>query len=265
MRRLALSFLFLSLTSCANSALLQRVVHQAPDLLVILDKGKIGAASFSSPYHHPASISPTRLQKVLGSVKVQPHTGLLRSIISGEKKMQPLFDSETARLMSIRLSQALAEAGPSERVNFYHTLPKNSVTDSVTSGFLLVKEERLHLRINHYKAPLRKGSHPSSAGSGIPRSEMAKFAFTLSEDQYMARRNFRNAIGLTGTDPHWLVIDYTALSSLPAKDTFSEDSPPPVATKEVEERLRTLKRLLQEGLITEEEYTEKKRSILKDF
>lgn len=266
MRHFVLALFFLSLVSCTNKALLQRTVHQAPDLLIILDKGGGQASSLAPPYDHPATITPERLQLVLRSVKVQPRTGLLNSIISGEKKQRPLFDSETAQPIAIRLAQALAEAGPSERIDFYHTLPKNPHTNFITSGFLLVKGQQLHLRVNHYKVPLRKGFPPSSVGQGIPPSEKGKHAFAVSEADHMTHRRFRNVIGLTGSDPHWLVIDYAALSfPSPNPPSPSKVSPPPLSKKALEEKLRTLKRLRKEDLITEEEYLEKKRSILKNF
>ncbi len=266
MRHLVLATLFLLLVSCTNSALLQRTAHQAPDLLIVLDKGGGQASALSSSYDHPATISPERLELLLTSVKVQPRTGLLNSIISGDKKRRPLFDSETAQHLAPRFSQALAEAGPSERIDFYHTLPKDAHRVSITSGFLLVKGEQLHLRINHYKVPLRKDFPPSSVGKGILPSEQGKYAFALSEADYMVHRRFKNVIGLSGSDPHWLIIDYAALSSPPpSPPSPSEVSPVLSETKALEEKLRALKRLRKEDLITEEEYLEKKRSILKSF
>ncbi|HIE65380.1 MAG: SHOCT domain-containing protein [Nitrospira sp.] len=266
MRYLVLTFLFLSLVSCTNKAQLQRTVHQAPDLLVLLDKGGRQASSFSSPYDHPVAISPKRLQLLLSSVKVQPSTGLLNSIISGEKKRRPLFDSETAQAMAIRISQALAEADPSEQINFYHSAPENAHAVSITSGFILVKGKQLHLRINHYESPLRKSFPLTSVGKRIPPSEKGKYAFALSEADHMTHRRFKNLIGLVGSDPHWLVIDYAALSFPSPDPSFpSKDSSLPLSTKTLEEKLRTLKHLRKEDLITEKEYLEKKRSILKMF
>ena len=266
MRRRLFLFLFLFLSACASTLDLQRVVHQAPDLLVILDKREIQASpSFHAPYSHPAVISPSHLQQILESVTVQPRAGFLKSLFSGENKKRPLFNQETVQLMALQFSQALAKADPSERIDFFHTLPKNSVTDAVTSGFLLVKDKQLHLRVQHYQVPLRKGSHPSSVGRGIPNSEKAKFAFILSEGDHMAHRSFKNVIGLSGSDSHWLVIDYAAFSS-PSRESAPASLPLPKKNEsEVEERLRTLKHLWKEGLISDEDYIEKKKTILKAF
>jgi len=266
MRYMGLVLLFLSLVSCANKALLQQTVHQTPDLLILLDKGGDPAASVSSPYDHPVTISPKRLQLLLNTVKVQPRTGLLNSIISGEKKQQALFDSETARTIAIRISQALAEAEPSEQINFYHSAPRNTQTVSITSGFLLVKGEQLHLRINHYLSPLRKDTSPTSVGKGIPASEKQRYGFALSEGDHMTHRRFKNLFGIWGSDPHWLVIDYAALSFPSPKPSFSSEGLlPPLPTKTLEEKLRTLKDLREKDLITEKEYLEKKKSLLKNF
>lgn len=258
--------LFLSLISCSSKAQLQRTVHQAPDLLILLDKGGEKLSSFSSPYDHPATISAERLQLLLTSVEVQPRTGLLNSMISGKKKRKPLFDSETARDVAIRISQALSEADPSERINFYRSTPRNALTVSVTSGFLFVKGEKLHLRANHYLSPLRKGFPPTSVGKDIPPSEKGKYAFALYETEHMTHRRFKNVLGLSGSDPHWLVIDHAALTS-PSPDRIppSTASQTPLSTDVLAEKLRALKGLREENLITEEEYQDKKKSILEEF
>jgi len=256
MRHLTLLFLFTLISACAGHSNLQRVIHQEDGLIVVLDKGEIQASPpFNPPYQHPAAISPQDIQKVLEAVEVSPRGGILMSIFS-KKKAETLFPKRAAHLVATQLSQALSKADSSERVNFYQTRPLNSVKNAATSGFILVRDERIHLRLNHYKVPQRKGTPPSSIGQDIKPSESGRYRFSLLEKKGMTHRAYKGMLGLSGTDSHWLVIDYAHV------DEPKKRATPPTS---LEERLRVLKRLREEGLITEKEYIDKKQSILRDF
>ncbi|MBN4054545.1 SHOCT domain-containing protein [Nitrospira defluvii] len=260
MRHNLLLIWFFSLAACTGNAHFQRVVHEGTDHLVVLDKGEVSAMpSFLGPFQHPTTISPDVLQEILESVHVVPNKGILNALISGKDNILPLFDSDAVQLMSVQLSEALAKADVSEHARFYFAVPRNTSEVSLTSGFLLVKDKRLHLRINHYKVPHRKRNPFSTVGNGIPPSETMKYRFTLSENKQMAHRTFKNVFGFEGSDPHWLVIEYIGFTP------SSERIPLLETTERLEEKLRVLKRLKEERLISEEEYSEKKRSLLREF
>lgn len=261
MRHKFLLILSFSLAACAGNAHLQRITYDGVDHLIVLDKGKVPTSpSFLGPFQHPTMISPDLLQEILESVQVNPNGGILSALISGKDTIQPLFDSGAAQLISVQLSQALAKADPSERAIFYHAVPRNAAEVSLTSGFLLVKDKRLHLRIDHYKVPHRKRNPFPRVGNDILPSEMIKYRFALSENTQMAHRTFKNVFGFEGSDPQWLVIDY--LGFIPPS---IERTPSLEKNERLEKKLRVLKRLKEEGLISEEEYTEKKRSLLREF
>lgn len=246
------------IASCAGKSHLQRVVHQTSDSLVVLDKGELSVSpAFPPPYQHPQDLSPESLQRTLESVRVLPSSGFLNNLFSGKDKDRPLFDADTAEILSLQLSKALAKADPSERVTFYHALPASPSEVFVTSGFLLFQGDRLHLRVKDYRIPLRNGSPLTSVGNTLPPSEMSKYRFELSENKQMLHRRFQNVFGLEGTDAHWLVVDVHAPPDPPA--TSGETS------MGIVEKLRTLKRLKDEGLIDEEDYIEKKRTLLDGF
>jgi len=260
MRYLVFFSLLIWITACAGTSHLQRVAYQEDDLLIVLDQQAVSnAPDFEGPYAHPANISRSELKKILASVKVGPQTGMLMSLFSKDE-MRPLFDTGAADKVAEQFSRALADAAPHEKINFYQMKPHNKSNVFVTSGFLLVKAGKLHLRVNHYQVPLRKGRHPSRAGLGLKQSEKGRYAFELVEGKKMAYRSYKNVLGLPGADLHWLVIDYADFPD-PAVRPIEEAETP----ETLEERLRALKRFRDEGLITEEEYREKKQSLLKDF
>ncbi|HET6370316.1 MAG TPA: SHOCT domain-containing protein [Nitrospiria bacterium] len=280
-------FVLLLTVSCASGPPLRRVVHQESQLLVVLDRGEIHASpSVERAYDHPASIPPQILQVVLDSVLVQQNQGLLMSLIFGKKEKKSLLDPETSGALASELSKALSEAGPEERVDFYQTLPRDSVTVYVTSGLLFVKGERLYLHVDHYKAPLPKEDPPTEVDQERTSNpaEKKELEFELLEGPHQVHRKYRNWIGFTESDSRWLLIDYSALGSASSKEPSSVEqsessvpppspplpsspspSSPPALDGSLEEKLRTLKRLREEGLISEQEYIEKKRALLKDF
>lgn len=256
--------LFTLITACTSTSHLQRIAHEADELLLVLDQREISAnPAFEAPYDHPAEIAPADLEKILTSIQVKPDEGMLMSFFS-EKKRTRLFNSKTVSQTASELSKALALANPLEKVDFYQMSPLDEENVSVTSGFLLVKGGQLHLRIDRYNVPLLKGRHPSRAGLGLKPSEEGKYAFALAEGKQMTHRTYKNVFGLPASEAHWLVIDYADFP-----DQVLEPGTAPVSTEvaplTLEERLRTLKHLRDEGLITEEDYTEKKKTLLKDF
>lgn len=261
MRYVLFALLFMFTTACAGTSHLQRIVHETDELLLVLDQQKISAnPAFEAPYDHPAQIAPADLEKILASIQVKPDEGMLMSFFS-EKKRSRLFDPKTVSQAANEFSKALAKADPLEKVDFYQMLPLDEANVSVTSGFLLVKGGQLHVRVDRYKVPLVKGKHPSRAGLGLKPSEEGKYAFALSEGKQMAHRTYKNMFGLPGSEPHWLVIDYADFQN----QTAEPGTAPVSTTGALEERLRTLKHLRDEGLITEEDYAEKKKTLLKDF
>ncbi len=263
MRTLVFFSLFLSLSACAATSHLQRIVYQEDELLIVLDAQALSnVPDFEGPYAHPANIPPAEMKKILSSLKVGTQPGILMSLFSkGEAHL--LFDADATDKLAEQFSQALSKAKPLEKVNFYQMKPHDAVNLVVTSGFFLVKDGKLHLRVNHYNMPLRKGRHPSRAGLGLKQSEKGRYAFELLEGKQMAYRSYKNVLGLPGSDLHWLVIDYADFPD-PALQVPEPANIAPTA-KTLEERLRTLKHLRDERLITEEEYREKKQSLLKDF
>ncbi len=265
MRYTPVLLLCLLISACASGPSLQRTLHQEEALLVVLDQSPVSAQpDFETPYSHPAQISADDLENILGTIRTTPDKGMLMSLFS-KKDIKPLFPTETLPLVAAHISDALSKATPDERVNFYQTLPLNSANVLATTGFLLVKDNMLHLRVEHYKAPLRKGSHPSRTGMNIRPTEKGKYAFSLHEGQKMTHRSYKNVLGLSGSDPHWLVIDYTHFPAPGTETQVGSESPTLEPKKSLEERLRTLKHLKEEGLITEEEYNQKKQSLLKDL
>ncbi len=253
---------FILITACAGPSHLQRVALEEDDLLIVLDQQAIlDVPELEAPYAHPAQIPASEMKKVLASLKVGPQTGMLMSFFSKDET-NPLFAPNTTEKIAIRFSQALAEASPHEKINFYQMTPGDGNTVAVTSGFFLVKNGKLHLKVNHYQVPLLKGRHPSRAGLGLKQSEKGRYAFELVEGKKMAYRSYKNVLGLPGSDRHWLVIDYADFPNPESPTTVRSPALPPAT---LEERLRTLKRFRDEDLITEEEYREKKQSLLKDF
>ncbi len=263
MRIVAFLSLLIGISACTMPTHLQRVAHQEDELLIVLDQHPLSnLPDYEGPYAHPAKIPSADMKKILKSIKVGPQTGMLMSLFSKDE-LSPLFDADSTDKLAEQLSQALAEAAPLEKINFYQMKARNAAHVAVTSGFIFVKAEKLHFKVNQYEMPLRKGRHPSRAGLGLKQSEKGRYAFELLEGKKMTYRSYKNVLGLPGADRHWLIIDYADFPDPAVQMPETMNSQLRATT--LEERLRTLKHLRDEGLITDAEYSEKKQSLLKDF
>ncbi len=74
---------------------------------------------------------------------------MLMSLFSKDE-LSPLFDTDAVDGLAKQFSQALADATPLEKINFYQMKARDATHVAVTSGFILVKAGKLHLKVNQY-------------------------------------------------------------------------------------------------------------------
>jgi hypothetical protein len=124
---------------------------------------------------------------------------------------------------------------------------------------LFVKDDRLQFILGNYRYIAPSMISDTSVGLDNPLNTRDSGTATLVPGPFQTlhetdRRNLKN---------RWLLIDFKSL--LQNGEKAPSVVPVPETETSLEERLRTLKRLRDEGLITEEEYSQKKQDLLKEF
>lgn len=237
---------------------------------------------------HPLSLSPAMVTAVLRGVQVM-------SASTGEVTVGQVFTDEDSEFLSTQISAALSKAAKSQVVGF-RVRHGTDAGNETTGGILYVQGRLLHLTFTHYRAQQEQSGQAGSSPRLVP-NPMGLDTRQLTFIPELAQRTSRNEQpDVIETPPlASLVIDYEELAiasglqptptqSQPVRMGQSPDMPrrdqsiPAVvqeaparssatdpALPSIEDRLRVLKRLYDQALISEEEYRTKRGQLLDRF
>ncbi len=222
-------------------------------------------------FEHPFILTVPEWERLLAGIQVQSRKDTL--IFSPAKNPpESAFSSEQVAYLSQGLQQAFSRAHPDEFVVFGFSQSRSPSLTEITTGGWFVEGQRLHLVLANYRHsvsmthvrdqlwrdPLYSNSAPS-------------YGIVPGPNQSLGRQ--KGLVGFLSTEAPELVIDYKAqLETTPVQPSVLSpgkplDVPAPAGSIEssLEERLRVLKKLHDQGLITEDEYRDKKKQLLNRF
>ena len=210
-------------------------------------------------YQHPLSLSPQEIHRVIQTIQVQHGKGRLRQMVSrSESQIEPAFSVEEAERISVGLSKALAEAGSADRIHFQLKHPVVLYGADLTTGVVFVKDHRFQIILQTHRYAPRLGSYDQNARFKDPFTADYSQSLTIipGTDQELS------SAGTQEIRKRWLLIDYKNLLGRkpkpePEKTTRDDDA--------LENRLETLKRWKEKELITDEEYQENRKEVLRQF
>ncbi len=209
-------------------------------------------------YQHPVSLSPEEIHRLLQSIHIRYEVGILQRILSGSyKETQTAFSEEEITHMEAGISKALASAIPADQINFRLKHPRGIFTPSITTGVIYMKDDRFVVMLGNYQYIPLPDKNVGYGQFSDPLDTQGVQTVTIVpgpfQELYKSERSkLKN---------RWLLIDYKALLS----SSLEQQTKTPETPAGLEEKLNTLKRLRDQGLITEEDYQEKKKELLKEF
>jgi len=258
---LACGLVLVALLPAASAAALDgaQLVWAHDDEMVRLVAREAG----SRPSQHPARYDATALAEALAGVRLRR-----------EGEAMPLLRPADAQRLAQPLAQALAQAGPDQDVVFalQLSLPgalvgRNEVT---LAGRAFVAEDRLQLILGDlfrsvvapefYRSPVAERRvdrrlHPHVPGTRSSETVHEGVEFVPTPGVVL------NRVG-AGTRRDWLLIDVGTASMAREAPAPAVDAQQPARAASAEERLLQLRRLREQGLITDEEYQRKRREII---
>lgn len=203
----------------------------------------------SEPNQHPRVLPPEQLRSLLASLRV---------ITKG--KSQPLFVTDEIGDLIEPLSQAFAAAEPGDDLLLLSTTRRGDNVLAPATGLtarLFVQSEQLHVIVNDARLEFMGawiGTRISPRFNYGTRSKASEV--TLQSANGLVRRSDWQALPL-GAIAAAAPLPAPAAPAAPAHDNGFY--------QEQEQRLRGLKRLLEQGLISEAEYQQKRREILQSL
>lgn len=270
---LLLATLLPALPVCAATEAPGTVWQRGGEYVRLVDRG--GARGARND--HPVKIAPKTLAAILANLKVAPADDKPRDTVVNIElnKTIPLFSPAAAQRFGKALSAALNKAKPDEDIVFQgkdNTSLVGFVRKPVhTTGRMFWKGGRLHIIFGSvHKGIVKRWVFGREAGLANPPHE-AERGVTLANPGYRVAltpgvRHARTRGGKTRTD--WIVIDPDIALTAPADEPAASARPAAGRRADaplLEDRLRRLKKLRRDGLITERAYQRKVRRILDEL
>ena len=260
--------------SCLGLSRVEAPVHEEPDRFVRVE-ARYGDADPQAltRFNHPFELGGKEWARILDNVWVQYEPGVL-ALVSPKEPSTPAFTSDEIAFLSKWLSKAFKHVHPDEWVVFGLTKRRSPDLTEITTGGWFVQGDRLHLRLANYRHAVTMASVRNQLWDDPLLSMGDRYYSFASGDFQSATLVGGGPLGdLRGTSVPQLVMDYKSLLGPPptAKPVQVPDVPKSSVAPERDrvgdsaQKLRELKQLRDEGVITEEEYRTKKRQLLERF
>lgn len=282
---LILSVVFLS--ACASTKLLRKTVVKQHEFAISLEQHQTNGVTTPQKYEHPYDLDFAVIEKLLGDMSYTETFGLMN-----KKKNSPVFQTVEIDRLAPALAKALAKAGASERIRFITFNNEKSLIFSIsrkTEGIIFVdrtgqlniafnfinsnrrSSESSALRYNYSNVdPLTIKASDTPISSTAPYAVLHKFATGKIAPMWVAADLDRlKESADSATEPAIRTIEEPP-SAVAAKKRASD---PPVkrtapsevsgeTLKDIKIKLKYLKELRDEGLISEKDYNAKKMELL---
>lgn len=240
---------------------------------------------------HPVELNAEEISTVLGLLKIRG-----KDDHGSGKKPKPVFPIQQADMLGRYLAKGLENAKPDQDIVF--ALEKSGTRllglkrdRFFVAGRAFYKDHKLNVIIGDYDRPRDEGYEAAYDPTHVG---IVRYNFDHGS-RSKSSKGFKKAIvKVDGVENkqlektqrgNWLVIDVKAASEADARMTSlrkqeemakkreelretlgsDETGRPKSATRSLEERFITLKRLRDKGLITDEEYAQKRKQMLNDL
>ena len=255
-------FLLLAILCTSCAAKIKNVVIEDDDpehiwLQYMVDKDD---QIMKQGFAHPAQIAPERMRDMLSELAYEEYNFM------AWRKAGPVFSEREASRLATALTEALAQATADQWVHFAVTDMKQELlfkTKHLTDGICYVKDNKLNIVLGNmnlelinqdrdlYRADPRDRVYTDSKRLALKPDQGIDAPPIVPGDKWLekARRN-------------WVRID---LATFAPTVSAEEATPTPEPVKDTAARLQELKDLLDKGLITQEEYEQKRKEILGDL
>ena len=275
-------------SACTSTKWVRTTVAEQYTFNVTLEQQQEKGIVIQQKYAHPYEIDISDLEKLMGDLKYIEKSGLMRT-----EKQSPVFQAVEIDRLAPVLALTLAKADASQRIRFTSFNQGDFLIFSVsrkTEGVIFIEPAgRLNIAFNY----INSNRQPSETTAINPNySSVDPLKIKTSDTTVSATAPFAELHKFeTGKQaPMWVVADLEKLkeSISPAtvpivkateevtpavapkveiKDTPVEKTVPDQASEDllkedIKKKLKYLKELLDEGLISEKDYTVKKMELL---
>ncbi|MEO5631433.1 MAG: SHOCT domain-containing protein [Nitrospiraceae bacterium] len=215
------------------------------------------------------ALTAADLAEVLRSVRIEPEISFLSYwILRKEPQPEPAFPNDDAQPLAPHLRVALAKARPNEIAVFFLRRTREDGIPLVTTGGLLIQGDQLVLLLANAQRPTTTQRKLETARDA-PLHPLGEMDFHFMPRPYqttLAKKDLPKSIATISAAA--LSVDYRAwLAGLlqPDRGASPTQTEPEIPAATIEEKLHRLKTWHEQGLITDDEYLNKRQELLKHF
>ncbi|MEI8016300.1 MAG: SHOCT domain-containing protein [Nitrospira sp.] len=242
---------------------------EEPDRFVRLqvstkDRHAESTQSFSHPFHWSAE----QWKSILRSIHVQKLGQGIFFFPGPNGPTLPAFTPAEVDYLSETLTRAFAQAQPSEVVVFGLTSPKTQEITEITTGAWFVKDTQLYLILGNYREAFTMSNIRDLLWEDpLHMIAGALYEFVPGPYQSLHREDNRRGTFLIPEAPQLALTYQQLLLDASRVDGGQEKGSPSSAylDSSLEGKLKRLKQIHDDGLITDDEYAAKKKSLLDGF
>ena len=268
---LLISLLFVF--GCTRYQLIAKNLYQDKKVNIkLLHEEAPGGILVKKDFNHPQNVTPDNFQKELRYLRYMA-TGVL-----WQEKVEPIFDEEEIKILALEMSKALEIANSDQMIQFSSKAKKKDslfFTEKLTDGFFFIYQNKANWVFGNINQSL---GQEGEIFRGNPMHKVPSATEVVLKQGQRYYKPIRKKWYQPKVFPNWVIGEVQFnISPSPATNPSpltTKPSPTP-STKvkkdfenletDVSERLKKLKSLLKENLITEKDYEKKKQEILKDL
>ncbi|MCS6292580.1 MAG: SHOCT domain-containing protein [Nitrospira sp.] len=230
-----------------------------------------------SGFTHPFRLQSEEWTLVLQRVRVQKRDRGWFPFAAPQDSATQAFSADEVAYLSATLPRAFAQAQPEEWVVFglsRPTTPEVAGITEITTGAWFVRGASLHLVLANYREGVTMpGIRDLLREDPLHMVAAPRYEFIPGSHENVWQENTGLGAFLFPDLPE-LTLAYQALvleeperpiAPLSGSGSVNLPTPTPTTPRSPEERLQMLKRLKEQGLITEEDYQTKKKQVLDEF
>lgn len=230
-----------------------------------------------SGFTHPFRLQSEEWTFVLQRIRVQKRDRGWFPFAAPQDSTTQAFSADEVAYLSATLPRAFAQAQPEEWVVFglsRPTTPEVAGITQITTGAWFVSGVSLHLILANYREGVTMpGIRDLLREDPLHMVAAPRYEFIPGSHENLRQENKGLGAFLFPDLPE-LTLAYEALvleepersiAPLSGSGSVNPSVSPPTTPRSLEERLQMLKRLKEQGLITEEDYQTKKKQVLDKF
>jgi len=162
---------------------------------------------------HPAWISDSLIQEMLGGLTQTQESGLLQEIFSGSPPQLPVFSPSQIRFLGPQLASALSKATPEELVSFI-CIDTNENSSVIKGTVAIFHPTTLLINLKNYrKSMFDQGKGKNSRGD-LQRYTTIHF----SQEEALIDPKASQPLMEIPANSHWVMINYSLLKTSNLKE-----------------------------------------------